>query len=330
MKPLLKILLLVVFNLPFQLSMAWDSVSHRLSAAVAMDFLSANKKAQLLTILRQHPRFEEDFLAQVPGFVDLGDDEQMAVWLLGQAAYWPDIARGLPTAEAENYSRPAWHYIDGAWVRGAATTQGNSYIGVARFDDIIGEDGAMIRNEQQVNNIVTALDYNTMVLADANRPMPDRAVALCWVLHLMGDIHQPLHAGSLFSAAVFSRGDRGGNGVPTDAGNLHTRWDRALSAAGLVETLRLIQQQLSRVASPRIEGVESNWSLWLSESRQILQSNVYTDAMKQEIAAADRANRALRPFTLSASYVSRMQEIARQRIGQAGVRLAIWFENELK
>ena len=66
MKPLLKILLLVVFNLPFQLSMAWDSVRHRLSAAVAMDFLSANKKAQLLTILRQHPRFEEDFLAQVP------------------------------------------------------------------------------------------------------------------------------------------------------------------------------------------------------------------------------------------------------------------------
>jgi len=52
--------------------------------------------------------------------------------------------------------------------------------------------------------------------------------------------------------------------------------------------------------------------------------------MKQEIAAADRTRRSLTPFTLSADYVSRMQEIARQRIGLAGVRLAIWFENALE
>ena len=330
MKALLKFLLLVIFILPVPPAMAWDSVSHRLSAAVALDFLSADKRVLLLRILRQHPRFDEDFLAQVPEFIDADDDQQMTVWLLGQAAYWPDIARGLPAAEAEKYNRPAWHYIDGAWVRDAATMQGNNYIGVARFDDIHGEDRATIRNEQQADNIVTALDYNTLVLADADRPMPERAVALCWVLHLMADIHQPLHAGSLFSAEVFSRGDRGGNGVRTDAGNLHARWDRALGAAGLVETLPVILQQFSALARPQIQGVESDWSLWLSESRRILLLDVYTDAMKQEIAAADRAGRNLRPLTLGADYVSRMQEIARQRIGLAGVRLAIWFENELE
>lgn len=329
MKALLKFLLLGVFILPVPPAMAWDSVSHRLSAAVALDFLSADKRALLLRILRQHPRFDEDFLAQVPGFIDTGDDQQMAAWLLGQAAYWPDIARGLPAAEAEKYNRPAWHYIDGAWVRDAATMHGNNYIGVARFDDIGGEDRATIRSEGQVHNIVTALDYNTLVLADAGRPMPERAVALCWVLHLMGDIHQPLHAGSLFSAEVFKRGDRGGNGVRTDAGNLHARWDRALGAAGLVETLPIILQQLSAPAPPKIQGVESDWSQWLAESRQILLRDVYTNVIKQEITAADRARRRLRPLTLSADYVSRMQEIARQRIGQAGLRLAIWFENEL-
>ena len=329
MKALLKFLLLIIFILPVPPAMAWDSVSHRLSAAVALDFLSADKRALLLRILRQHPRFDEDFLAQVPGFIDTGDDQQLAAWLLGQAAYWPDIARGLPAAEAEKYNRPAWHYIDGAWLRDAATMQGNSYIGIARFDDVRGEDRTTIHTEQQANNIVTALDYNTLVLADAGRPMPERAVALCWVLHLMGDIHQPLHAGSLFSAEVFKRGDRGGNGVRTDAGNLHARWDRALGAAGLVETLPIILQQLSAPAPPKIQGVESDWSQWLAESRQILLRDVYTKVMKQEIAAADRARRRLRPLTLSADYVSRMQEIARQRIGQAGLRLAIWFENEL-
>ena len=330
MKALLKLLLLVNFILPFPPATAWDSVSHRLGAAVALDFLSADKRALLLRILRQHPRFDEDFLTQVPGFIDTGDEQEMAVWLLGQAAYWPDIVRGLPAAEAEKYNRPTWHYIDGAWVRDAATMQGNSYIGIARFDDIGGEDGAAIHSEGQVHNIVTALDYNTQVLADAGRPMPERAVALCWVLHLMADIHQPLHAGSLFSAEVFKRGDRGGNGVRTDAGNLHARWDRALGAAGLVETLPVILQQLSAPARPQIQGVESDWSLWLSESRRILLLDVYSDVMKQEIAAADRTRRSLRPFTLGADYVSRMEEIARQRIGLAGLRLAIWFENALE
>jgi hypothetical protein len=37
-----------------------------------------------------------------------------------------------------------------------------------------------------------------------------RAIALCWVLHLVGDIHQPLHAAALFSKDSL-KGDRGGN-----------------------------------------------------------------------------------------------------------------------
>lgn len=329
MKPLFKLLLLLIFNLPFHTAMAWDSVGHRLSAAVAMEFLSDDRKAQLLTILEQHPRFEEDFLAQIPGFIDTRNDEQMAVWLLAQAAYWPDIARGLAAGEAQKYNRPSWHYIDGAWVRGAASSQGNSYVGVARFADIDGAGAASIRTERQADNIITALDYNTMVLADGNRAMAERAVALCWVLHLFGDIHQPLHTGSLFSAGVFQRGDRGGNGISTDTGNLHSRWDRSLSAAGLAETLPLVLQQLSAIAPAEQQAIESDWSQWMVESREILLAIVYTDVMKREIAAADRSGRELQASPLSSAYVAQMQEISRQRIGLAGLRLAIWFENEL-
>ena len=40
----------------------------------------------------------------------------------------------------------------------------------------------------------------------------DRADALCWVCHLVGDIHQPLHCVSLFNA-TFTSGDRGGNSI---------------------------------------------------------------------------------------------------------------------
>jgi plasmid stability protein len=329
MKPLFKLLLLAILSLPFQALMAWDSVGHRLSAAVAMEFLSNDSKAQLLTILEQHPRFEADFLAQMPGFIDTSDDEQMLVWLLGQAAFWPDLARSLGANAAQHYNHPPWHYIDGAWVRGAVSAQGNIYVGVASFADIDGADAASIRTEQQADNIITALDYNTTVLADDNRAPAERAVALCWVLHLIADIHQPLHTGSLFSAGVFKRGDRGGNGIATDAGNLHSRWDRSLSAAGLVETLPLVLQELAAIAPTEIQTMASDWSQWMAESREILLTNVYTEVMRTEIAAADRSGRRLPTSPLASAYVTQMQDISRQRIGLAGLRLAIWIENNL-
>src|SRR4051794_37148479 len=59
----------------------------------------------------------------------------------------------------------------------------------------------------------------------------DKAVALCWILHLIGDVHQPLHCATLYSPQ-FERGDLGGNsfGVKINGKEyrLHTFWDNAL------------------------------------------------------------------------------------------------------
>ncbi len=310
-------------------TLAWDSVGHRLTAAVALSYLSDATQAEVLALLEGHPRYREDFLDAMPDLV-ANDPDRRAQWLLGQAAYWPDIARGLPERAQERYNRPTWHYTDGAWVRGAAPLQGNSYVGVARFADIAGEDQDSVRGEDQVHNVVTALDYNTRLLANADADPAQRAVALCWVLHLMGDIHQPLHTGSLFSADYFSTGDRGGNGIRLDdGGNLHSRWDGALREEGIDDSLPAILQQIEGFSRPRIAGVASDWTSWMSESRQLLQSIVYSDAMKTEIAAADAAGREPSPASLSADYLQQMKHYARQRLGLAGLRIAIWFENEL-
>ena len=310
-------------------ALAWDAVGHRLTAAVAMNIMSETRRAELLEILAQHPRYRQDFLEAMPGFVR-DDPERRAQWLLGQAAYWPDIARGLPEAERLLYNRSTWHYTDGAWVRDSAPLQGNTYVGIDRFPDIPGEAGTTISAQSQVHNVVTALDYNTRVLADPGALAPERAVALCWVLHLMGDIHQPLHTGSLFSSRLFADGDRGGNGIPIAGGdNLHSRWDGALRDEGVAASLPLIMEQLAGFGRLRIMSVESDWSAWMAESRQLLQTVVYSEDMKADIAAADQARRQLDAADLSADYVAQMKRYARQRIGLAGLRLAIWFENEL-
>ena len=327
----LKIFALVIalFTLPFSVS-AWDGVGHRLTAAVALHYLSEDTKAKLLALLESHPRYQEDFIDAMPDTVASADSSAKAQWLLGQAAYWPDIARGLPELERERYNRGWWHYTDGAWVRGAAPFQGNIYIGIPPADDIAGVPSSTVRTEDEVSNIVTGIDFNTWVLANDQLPAENRAVALCWVLHLMGDIHQPMHTGSLFSATTFEWGDLGGNRIPIGEQNLHSIWDQALRADGIAASLPVIIQQVSGFTQPKIQGVESDWTQWMGESRQILQTFVYTDAIRRAAEEADAAMaEEISPSVLSGDYLAQMKQIAQQRLGLAGLRLAIWFENSM-
>src|SRR4029453_8171851 len=74
------------------------------------------------------------------------------------------------------------------------------------------------------NCMVEALKWFSAVIADKNAPIMVRRVALYYVAHLVGDIHQPLHAGRA--------GDRGGIDIPVSyrgaPTNLHFFWDTNL------------------------------------------------------------------------------------------------------
>lgn len=311
------------------LASAWDSVGHRLSAAVALEFLNPEIESKILEILSAHPRYKEDFLDAIPSFLDANDSNQLRQWLLGQAAYWPDIARGLPDNERRRFNRSTWHYTDGAWVRGAADIQGNVYLNHSRFPDIPGEESHTITEESQAHNVSSALDYNTAVLTDSNAAMAERAVALCWVLHLVGDIHQPLHTGSMFSPNLFATGDRGGNAVAIEDSNLHSRWDQALRANGVAFELPLILQKISDNSAAESDALNSDWDQWMRESRLILLDSVYSPAMREAIENAELSGIELTSLHLDESYVNSMQEISRERLGLAGVRLANFFNKRI-
>jgi len=323
--PLLLLAALAVGSMP---ALAWDAVGHRVSAMVAVEFLEPGVREGLVAVLRGHPRFREDFLDEVPGFIDTSDQLEFETWLLGQAAFWPDIARGLPRGERERHHRGNWHYIDGAWVRGMATAQGNSYVGIRPFADVPGRDAASIRSQRDVDNVVLGLDYNTRLLfdADSGADAGERAVALCWVLHLVGDIHQPLHTGSLFSARLFDSGDAGGNGIDTSEGNLHAVWDRAMRGQGVLASVDAVLSWLETVDRGEIESEPLDWTLWMRESREWLTTVAYPESIKREILDAERAGRAMREIELSGDYLAEMRRISEQRLGLAAVRMA-WLFN---
>ena len=323
--------LLIVVAVPATVpALAWDSVGHRVSAQVAVEYLEPGVRERLVAILREHPRFAEDFLEQVPGFIDTGDALEFDTWLLGQAAFWPDIARGLPRGERARYHRGNWHYIDGAWLRGVATTQGNVYVGIDPFPDIEGPAGEAIRGEADVDNVVLALDYNMRLLANPATGAGQRAVALCWMLHLAGDIHQPLHTGSLFSAQMFESGDAGGNGIDTSGGNLHAVWDRALREQGILDSVSAISEWLQLQDRNEIESEPLDWTRWMDESRRLLTSVVYPEAVESEILTAERENRNMREIDLSAGYHAAMRRLSEQRLGLAGIRIALLFNSWLR
>ena len=96
--------------------------------------------------------------------------------------------------------------------------------------------------------VVEAIRAQAAILADRGRSRAERAQALKFVVHFVGDVHQPLHAG-------YAR-DRGGNTVQVnldgEGGNLHKLWDSGLiNSSDLGETAYLRRLRALPLAVPR-------------------------------------------------------------------------------
>lgn len=296
---------------------AWDATGHRLSAYVVWEALSFERRAELIALLESHPRYQEDFVEEMPLTVMVGSEEEKLRWMLGQAAVWPDLARSFEEEERIRYDRPAWHYIDGAWVRGNGQ-QGNVYVGADPLPTITGAPAGSITDERDVDNVVLALDYNTALLEDASQPDAARAVALCWVLHLTGDIHQPLHSGALISTTLFPNGDRGGNGIPTRNGNLHSEWDEALRNQPFEDTLR---RMVVTAQQADLRSLNLTFATWLQESRQLMHDFVYPDEIKAAVLRSERMKTRMDGIVIDSDYLSRMQALSEDRVTLAAMRM---------
>lgn len=80
---------------------AWSEGGHQMIAAITFSLLTDQDRAELLDVLKKHPRFAEDFVPPEK----LANDEERTRWLVGRAGYWHDVARKQP-----KYHRSTWHY----------------------------------------------------------------------------------------------------------------------------------------------------------------------------------------------------------------------------
>ena len=141
-------------------------------------------------------------------------------------------------------------------------------------------------------------------------------------MHLVGDVHQPLHCVTRVSRRE-PQGDSGGNKVmlctPPCKENLHAFWDNLLGTEKSPEAAERAAKKLFKPNSALASKGDA--ATWVAESLQFAKINVYVDP---PIGAGEG------PFTITPPYESAAEVLAKQRIALAGARLAKLLNDELK
>jgi hypothetical protein len=155
--------------------------------------------------------------------------------------------------------------------------------------------------------VVAAIARFESVLRDKEAPPRQRLEALKWLVHLVGDINQPLHASD--------NGDRGGNDVHVEFNgrqtNLHAVWDSGILAAARISDERSYALSLARSISPaEVEQWRSGTPAdWADDSYGIARNLIYGVWPHS-------------PGVLPPSYEEKAIYVVQVQLEKAGVRLA--------
>jgi hypothetical protein len=314
-KPLftvLAILCLVVLAAPL---LAWNNFGHMTVACAAYQKLTPAAKIRVNTLLQMNPNYNS-WLTMIPaGTSDA--DKQMMIFMI--AATWPDQIKRESTYTddgTDNGNRPD----------GPPSSQNTGYTDLLRHkywhfvDRPFTQDGTALPDVPQPNAQDRIALFRT-VLASTTDPDLLKSYDLSWLLHLVGDIHQPLHATARVDAAL-PDGDAGGNKVkvcnPTCNGELHAFWDDVLGTSTSLVAIKKFAKKLPP-ADPSLPAA-GDAAVWITESFQAAQSSVYV----APIAAGTG------PFTITKKYRKAANKLAKQRAAIAGLRLAGIVNDELK
>lgn len=304
---------------------AWNAAGHKVIAEIAWRKLPPAHRAAIAATLRQHPRFVDDFQPQMDDEANGAGSDAEDHWIFCHAATWPDIARGIPAGVRDEFHRPRWHYINLP-----------VFLDAEQAAAFAGHLPANIEFELPVGlaetsfNGVQAIKNSIAVVTNASTSDSERAIHYCWLLHVLADLHQPLHSASLYSEALFPTNDRGGNSIRVrragssgSGQNLHSLWDGFLGRQAnfshvLGKANELIEQHPSESATP---FVALPFDVWTTETQQLALDAVYGPILEQLRDAESSANELPR-LELPTSYFQAAGAIASRQAVIAGARMA--------
>jgi hypothetical protein len=307
MKKALSLVVLFIFSTP---AYSWNNTGHMVAARLAWQKLNQAQKDKAVQILKKHPHYEEFLSADRPnGFTE-------PEWVFLRAATWPDWVRNHHKSQ---YHRATWHYINYPFILPDSGIDASSHQPPADEENVVRQLGVAVKQIK-------------------NGTQEDQAVYLCWLLHLGGDIHQPLHATALFSKQ-FPDGDRGGNLayiVLHEGANktqLHPLWDGLLGKSTTASAIGKVVQEVNAMigADPDlIKGDLENhktFESWAKESFEAATKHAYLNG---KLPLGDGDEDASDIAVAPEDYAKNSGRIARIQIGKAGARLATTIANVME
>ncbi|OYT73786.1 MAG: hypothetical protein CFK52_00010 [Chloracidobacterium sp. CP2_5A] len=288
---------------------AWNQAGHATVAAIAYAQLTPRARARVDAALKQHPEYPEWTRDAAP--------EQAALIAFLSASYWADDIKfdrrqGFSDREPPPSSHPAypdmrvhsaWHYINRPLAVPGVT--------IPPGFQIVAPDGGALGKIVEIED----------ALRHSPPDSPLQAYYLAWLIHLAGDVHQPLHTVARCSKNN-PNGDQGGNlfivrptaDTPVDGPrkpNLHAFWDNAALETFSLPAVQALARELSRSRPSRRQATAPP-TQWIDESAKLARDVVYQ-------AGNDDTPE---PPTLSEAYKAKARSVARSQARLAGFRLA--------
>lgn len=304
-----------------QTALAYNQHAHKVVAAVAWQRLNDAQRQAIITILREHPRFEQDFAEKMPAAIASQPAAVQNQWIFCQAAYWPDIARHLP-----QFHRAKWHYINLPAFLNAEQAEAFSGNLVANTSFALGSD-----DDDPEYNAVQAVKNSLNIVNNPSESTARKAVHICWLLHVIPDLSQPLHGAALFTENLFPGGDAGGNkikirrqGQSGSGKKLHAVWDGLLGSSGNFNTIlakanEIIQAHSAEFNTPFVALPDD---VWASESQALALQFAYGPLLDEIEEREARGGNSIGVIEVPQSYFQQAGGVVARQAVLAGVRLA--------
>ncbi|MBS1811618.1 MAG: hypothetical protein JST84_25885 [Acidobacteria bacterium] len=317
---------LLLTLVPFEAS-AWGRKGHHVVARIAFNHLSAKSKAAITKLL-QADQNDKEQCAQQSSLVDK----------FACISTWADAVRRDP---------------------GFTQTASNHFVNIPVFVPAAQRHYDANRDCASKDCIIAAIESNRAILADGSKPAAARVQALKFLVHFLGDLHQPLHnvmdkdldaANPENQGRFQDKGDRGGNlklvnwlGETSSlfgCWNLHAVWDDGLFD-GIKENDTALAQSLdAKLTTSQIAKLsKGDVVAWSEEGLKLAISKVYKLPKRNpndkacEVRKPDSQFRECRSqdcqdseihyrYTLDTKYRDKNVPVVKSQLSSGGIRLA--------
>lgn len=286
---------------------AWDETGHKITAYIAWQRMTPDVRERVIKVLLSAPEDSQIGTFYAGYGSRLPDSRKREFFMV--IATWPDIIRDTKfEVRNKKYANSPWHYSDTFWE---------------------WKDGkAVMVNTVEASGLAMQklVDFDKVVRSSATDA--EKAIAIAWLEHLIGDIHQPLHMSGKVTDA-YPKGDQGGNlflltpkGTPRDKQeNLHHFWDAIIGIsqpnakdqcdADYIDPIAQDIIKLYPYDKMKDKLSPDKFEIWGKESLDIATTEVYKDLNWFEMP--------------SDKYKKRALEISQQRMALAGYRMGDLF-----